>query len=122
MADATDTRHPTGKEIAGEVEATLVAARDTPGQAQARDREQDEQGIAYEPRPLALGAQVVVEGGGQCHHGGSGRGRLVVSLLLDPEHHVVGGHAGASDNEQVARVQALIYSYLWDQLAEPAAE
>jgi len=28
----------------------------------------------------------------------------------------VGGHAGASDNEQVARVQALIYSYLWEQL------
>ena len=28
----------------------------------------------------------------------------------------VGGHAGASDNTQVARLQALIYSYLWDQL------
>jgi prolyl oligopeptidase len=28
----------------------------------------------------------------------------------------VGGHAGASDNQQAARVQALIYSYLWDQL------
>lgn len=28
----------------------------------------------------------------------------------------VGGHAGASDNTQVARVQALLYSYLWDQL------
>jgi prolyl oligopeptidase len=34
----------------------------------------------------------------------------------------VGGHAGASDNEQLARAEALIYSYLWDQLAEPAAE
>lgn len=29
----------------------------------------------------------------------------------------VGGHAGASDNTQVARLQALIYSYLWDQLS-----
>ena len=28
----------------------------------------------------------------------------------------VGGHAGASDNEQAARVEAFIYSYLWDQL------
>ena len=28
----------------------------------------------------------------------------------------VGGHAGASNNEQAARVQALIYTYLWDQL------
>lgn len=28
----------------------------------------------------------------------------------------VGGHAGASDNTQVARNEALIYSYLWDQL------
>jgi prolyl oligopeptidase len=34
----------------------------------------------------------------------------------------VGGHAGASDNEQLARAEALIYSYLWDQLTEPAAE
>ena len=31
----------------------------------------------------------------------------------------VGGHAGASDNEQLARAEALIYSYLWDQLAKP---
>jgi len=29
----------------------------------------------------------------------------------------VGGHAGASDNTQAARLQALIYSYLWDQLS-----
>ena len=29
----------------------------------------------------------------------------------------VGGHAGASDNEQLARAEALIYTYLWDQLA-----
>ena len=28
----------------------------------------------------------------------------------------VGGHAGASDNTQTARIEALIYSYLWDQL------
>jgi prolyl oligopeptidase len=28
----------------------------------------------------------------------------------------VGGHAGASDNVQAARNEALIYSYLWDQL------
>lgn len=28
----------------------------------------------------------------------------------------VGGHAGASDNTQSAKLQALIYSYLWDQL------
>jgi prolyl oligopeptidase len=30
----------------------------------------------------------------------------------------VGGHAGASDNTQVARLEALIYSYLWDQLGQ----
>jgi prolyl oligopeptidase len=30
----------------------------------------------------------------------------------------VGGHAGASDNSQAARNEALIYSYLWDQLKE----
>ena len=30
----------------------------------------------------------------------------------------VGGHAGASDNTQSARNEALIYSYLWDQLKE----
>ena len=29
---------------------------------------------------------------------------------------MVGGHAGASDNTQAARNEALIYSYLWDQL------
>ena len=28
----------------------------------------------------------------------------------------VGGHAGASDYDQQARVEAMIYSYLWDQL------
>ena len=30
----------------------------------------------------------------------------------------VGGHAGATDNEQTAKLQALIYSYLWDQLGD----
>ena len=30
----------------------------------------------------------------------------------------VGGHAGASDNTQAARLEALIYSYLWDQLGD----
>ena len=30
----------------------------------------------------------------------------------------VGGHAGASDNAQQARVQALIYTYLWDRLGD----
>ena len=30
----------------------------------------------------------------------------------------VGGHAGASDNTQSASNEALIYSYLWDQLTE----
>mgnify|MGYP006862975577 CR=1 FL=1 len=34
----------------------------------------------------------------------------------------VGGHAGASDNTQAARNEALIYSYLWDQLKETAAQ
>ena len=30
----------------------------------------------------------------------------------------VGGHAGASNYEQSAKVQAMIYSYLWDQLGD----
>lgn len=34
----------------------------------------------------------------------------------------VGGHAGASDNEQLARVEALIYAYLWDRLATSAPD
>jgi prolyl oligopeptidase len=34
----------------------------------------------------------------------------------------VGGHAGASDNVQQARVQALIYTYLWDRLAGGEAQ
>ena len=32
----------------------------------------------------------------------------------------VGGHAGASDNAQRARVEALIYTYLWDRLGKDA--
>lgn len=34
----------------------------------------------------------------------------------------VGGHAGASDNAQRARVEALIYTYLWDRLGDDEAE
>lgn len=33
-----------------------------------------------------------------------------------------GGHAGAADNEQQAKVQSLTFSYLWDQLGEEAIE
>jgi prolyl oligopeptidase len=57
-----------------------------------------------------------------------GHARKMVARMNEMGHdllyyeNTVGGHAGASDNEQVARVQALIYSYLWDQLAGPAAE
>ena len=52
-----------------------------------------------------------------------GHARKMVARMEEMGHdllyyeNTVGGHAGASDNEQVARVQALIYSYLWDQLA-----
>jgi prolyl oligopeptidase len=51
-----------------------------------------------------------------------GHARKMVARMNEMGHdllyyeNTVGGHAGASDNEQVARVQALIYSYLWDQL------
>jgi prolyl oligopeptidase len=51
-----------------------------------------------------------------------GHARKMVARMKEMGHdllyyeNTVGGHAGASDNEQVARVQALIYSYLWDQL------
>ena len=57
-----------------------------------------------------------------------GHARKMVARMKEMGHdllyyeNTVGGHAGASDNEQVARVQALIYSYLWDQLASPAPE
>jgi prolyl oligopeptidase len=51
-----------------------------------------------------------------------GHARKMVARMKEMGHdllyyeNTVGGHAGASDNEQVARVQALIYSYLWDRL------
>jgi len=53
-----------------------------------------------------------------------GHARKMVARMNEMGHdllyyeNTVGGHAGASDNEQVARVQALIYSYLWDQLGD----
>ena len=55
-----------------------------------------------------------------------GHARKMVARMKEMGHdllyyeNTVGGHAGASDNEQLARAEALIYSYLWDQLAEPA--
>lgn len=48
--------------------------------------------------------------------------RKMVARLSEMGHdlyyyeNTVGGHAGASDNTQVAKLQSLIYSYLWDQL------
>jgi len=48
--------------------------------------------------------------------------RKMVALMNEMGHdllyyeNTVGGHAGASDNTQAARNEALIYSYLWDQL------
>ncbi len=48
--------------------------------------------------------------------------RKMVARMLEMGHDLLyyenteGGHAGASDNTQQAKVQALIYSYLWDQL------
>jgi len=48
--------------------------------------------------------------------------RKMVARLKEMGHdryyyeNTVGGHAGASDNTQAARLQSLIYSYLWDQL------
>ena len=57
-----------------------------------------------------------------------GHARKMVARMKEMGHdllyyeNTVGGHAGASDNEQLARAEALIYSYLWDQLAEPAAD
>jgi prolyl oligopeptidase len=52
-----------------------------------------------------------------------GHARKMVARMKEMGHdllyyeNTVGGHAGASDNEQLARAEALIYSYLWDQLA-----
>jgi prolyl oligopeptidase len=48
--------------------------------------------------------------------------RKMVARMKEMDHdlyyyeNTVGGHAGASDNTQAARLQSLIYSYLWDQL------
>ena len=52
-----------------------------------------------------------------------GHARKMVARMKEMGHdllyfeNTVGGHAGASDNEQFARAEALIYSYLWDQLS-----
>ncbi|MYF69555.1 MAG: S9 family peptidase [Proteobacteria bacterium] len=51
-----------------------------------------------------------------------GHARKMVALMTEMGHELlyfentVGGHAGASDNTQVARNEAMVYSYLWDQL------
>ena len=51
-----------------------------------------------------------------------GHARKMVARMKEMGHELlyfentVGGHAGASDNTQVARNEAMIYSYLWDQL------
>lgn len=48
--------------------------------------------------------------------------RKMVARMIDMGHdlfyfeNTVGGHAGASDNRQAARNEALIFSYLWDQI------
>lgn len=50
--------------------------------------------------------------------------RKMVARMMEMGHdlyyyeNMVGGHAGASDNTQAARNEALIYSYLWDQLGD----
>ncbi len=51
-----------------------------------------------------------------------GHARKMVARMTEMGHdllyfeNTVGGHAGASDNTQRARNEAMIYSYLWDQL------
>lgn len=56
-----------------------------------------------------------------------GHARKMVARMLEMEQDLLyyenteGGHAGASDNQQQAKVQSLIYSYLWDQLQEGPA-
>ena len=51
-----------------------------------------------------------------------GHARKMVARMTEMGHELlyfentVGGHAGASDNKQVARNEAMVYSYLWDQL------
>ena len=53
-----------------------------------------------------------------------GHARKMVARMKEMGHdlyyyeNTVGGHAGASDNTQVARLEALIYSYLWGQLGQ----
>ena len=57
-----------------------------------------------------------------------GHARKMVARMRAQDHDLLyyenteGGHAGASDNEQQAKVQALVYSYLWDQLGEDAGD
>ena len=51
-----------------------------------------------------------------------GHARKMVARMTEMGHELlyfentVGGHAGASDNTQVARNEAMVYSYLWDRL------
>jgi prolyl oligopeptidase len=51
-----------------------------------------------------------------------GHARKMAALMLSQKHEVLyyenieGGHGGAADNEQRAHLQALEYSYLWEQL------
>ena len=51
-----------------------------------------------------------------------GHARKMVARMTEMGHELlyfentVGGHAGASDNTQVARNEAMVYSYLWDLL------
>ncbi len=51
-----------------------------------------------------------------------GHARKMVARMTEMGHDVlylentVGGHAGASNNHQAARVNAMVYSYLWDRL------
>ena len=53
-----------------------------------------------------------------------GHARKMVARMTEMGHdllyfeNTVGGHAGASDNTQRARNEAMIYSYLWDQLGK----
>jgi len=51
-----------------------------------------------------------------------GHARKMAALMLEQGHplyyfeNTEGGHGGAADNEQRATLQALEYSYLWQQL------
>jgi prolyl oligopeptidase len=57
-----------------------------------------------------------------------GHARKMAARMLAQGHEILyyenieGGHGGAADNEQRATLQALEYSYLWQQLARPAAQ